>query len=634
MRDRESQSAPSSSSSTINLSWQGPIPEDCNVILEAIIAGYQEFLESTYKDVNEKTYNLIKEARDTLQVDIADKQKKLQKFRTEHEDLTWKAKDGSNFHQARLSDIETRRSTLILHGAELAGRIKALEKAKAAGGREAVLMARAATRNAEKLSGGLGTANSIEEQLLPLRVMEKKMKEQYGEAHPDLKSIRQTIAATEELLRKLPRAEIAPPKPRTEADEVAEYGESLKEELADVTVCSEALEELLNKEKAAAKALSLTDSQEAALESEIKNSTLLLEQIIGRLREIKLVTDPGGYYVNVLSEPRPGKKVAPVAMQIFLLAGILGLMVGVGFAYLADLSDKSFRTPEEIRRRLGLPVIGHIPFMARASEKTMATLPAANGKAIDASLRVHHQSRSREAEAYRSLRTSLYFSTRMGRHTVIQVTSPNMGDGKSTLAANLAVSIAQSGKRVVIVDADFRRPRQHSLFGLSSEIGMASVIAHDAELPDAVKNSGIEGLSVLPCGPRPANPAELLTSPRFDELLAQLREKYDFVIVDTPPLLAVTDPCVVAPRVDGVLLTIRVSRNGRPAAERAKDMLASLGAKVLGVVVNGIGRDASSYGYGYAYGYGYGDGYSYDAKYEYDGRDQENTNGKPLAKAE
>src|SRR5262249_28722871 len=155
----------------------------------------------------------------------------------------------------------------------------------------------------------------------------------------------------------------------------------------------------------------------------------------------------------------------------------------------------------------------------------------------------------------------LYFNTQGQGSQVIQVTSPSKGDGKSTMAANLAVSIAQSGKRVLVVDADFRRPRQHHIFGLAGRVGLATVMAGDAELSTAIPATPVPNLDVLPCGARPTNPAELLTLPRFAELLGELRGRYDFVIVDTPPLLAVSDPSVVAPRVDGVLLTIRVSKN-------------------------------------------------------------------------
>src|SRR5262249_25540817 len=145
-------------------------------------------------------------------------------------------------------------------------------------------------------------------------------------------------------------------------------------------------------------------------------------------------------------------------------------------------------------------------------------------------------------------------------------------------------------KRVVLLDADFRRPRIHKLFDVPGSVGLASVLAGEAGLGDALRPTEVPNLSVLPCGQRPSNPAELLTSPRLEEVFEALRGQFDFVLVDTPPLLAVSDPAVVAPRVDAVLLTIRVAKNGRPHAERAKEILAALKADPLGVIVNGAGR--------------------------------------------
>jgi capsular exopolysaccharide synthesis family protein len=144
-------------------------------------------------------------------------------------------------------------------------------------------------------------------------------------------------------------------------------------------------------------------------------------------------------------------------------------------------------------------------------------------------------------------------------HKVIQVTSPNSGDGKSTLAANVAVSIAQSGKKTLLIDADLRKPRQHKIFNVPAPAGLAAIIADQAEVADVIQQTAVRDLWVLPCGPRPPDPAELLTSPRFPELLDLLRERYEYVVLDSSPLLAVTDPSVVAPRVDGVLLTLRIS---------------------------------------------------------------------------
>lgn len=223
---------------------------------------------------------------------------------------------------------------------------------------------------------------------------------------------------------------------------------------------------------------------------------------------------------------------------------------------------------------------------------------------LDPVLCVHHRPRSVEAESFRGVRTALYFSTRGARPKVIQITSPNAQDGKTTLAANLAITLAYAGKRVLLVDADLRKPRIHTLFGVSGDTGLTSLLAEDVEPGDVIQESGIPRLSLLPSGPIPPNPAELLTDRRFKEMLDLLREQYDFVIVDSCPLLAVTDPSVVAPQVDGVLLAVRMDRNSRPAAERAREILKTVGGKVIGVVVNGVSRQADADGYGYGHGYG------------------------------
>jgi capsular exopolysaccharide synthesis family protein len=285
---------------------------------------------------------------------------------------------------------------------------------------------------------------------------------------------------------------------------------------------------------------------------------------------------------------------------------------------LLDKADRSFRTPEEIRKRLGLPIVGHIPYLAHADRPV--AVPGIDGVPVelDPALLVLHRPSSIEAEAYRSVRTALYFNTQGESHKIVQITSPNMSDGKSTLVANLAVAIAQSGRKVILVDADLRRPRLHRVFGLSVRKGLAQVIEGDVELAEAVRPTVVPNLSVLPCGIRPPNPGELLTLPRFADLLEELRDSYDFVLLDTPPLLAVSDPCIVAPRVDGVLLTLRVSRNGRPSAERGRDLLAAQRVQVFGVVVNGVGKQGAMSGYGYEH-------YHYSADYssEYTSSDPE-----------
>ena len=255
-----------------------------------------------------------------------------------------------------------------------------------------------------------------------------------------------------------------------------------------------------------------------------------------------------------------------------------------------------------------------------------------------------HAASSRPSEAYRTARTSLCFSALSGNRRVIQVTSPAAGDGKSTFAINLAVCLAQSGKRTIIVESDFRRPKVHKLTGVNNETGIVNVLRGDVELADAIVDTEVPGLSALPCGHRPRNPSELLTMLEYDRLLNVLREKFDYVILDTPPVLVVNDPCSVASRADAVLLCVRLSRHTRDFGGRALEQLVEVGGVIAGIVINGV-EEADAYGYGsyrYSdyryrykdYGYGYGR-YSHkkydDAYYEDAGPGEEDsTNGSSV----
>ena len=204
----------------------------------------------------------------------------------------------------------------------------------------------------------------------------------------------------------------------------------------------------------------------------------------------------------------------------------------------------------------------------------------------------------------------MYFSTAGANHKVILITSPLPGDGKTTVTANLAVTIAKSGKRVLVIDADFRRPSMSKLFGVAAngKFGLGAMIAKDVEFEDAIQHTEIPNLYFLPVCERPRHPSELLSTPEFKELLDAVREEFDFVLIDSPPLLAVTDPCVVASRADGVLLTIRIRKGVQVAAQRAMEMLQDVNANIVGVVANGWERKRGLEGATYEYGYG---GYGY-----------------------
>ena len=308
----------------------------------------------------------------------------------------------------------------------------------------------------------------------------------------------------------------------------------------------------------------------------------------------------------------------PTLSQFLGLGAFLGAFVGLILGYLVEIADKSFRKPEDVIRQFGVPIVGHIPFI---KEERLKGAKITN--AMDRTAVCVHAPGSRAAEAYRSVRTAICFSALGSSHRVIQVSSPTAGDGKSTLALNLSIALAMSGKRTILVESDFRRPKVHKLTAVDNKRGIVDVLRGDAELGDAVQSTSVESFFVLPCGSRPNDPAELLSRPEYEHLLEVLRQKYDYVIIDTPPILAVTDPTSIAPRVDGVLLAMRLSRHTRDLGRRTLEQLRDVGATVSGIVINGV-EESDGYGYGtyrysdYQYYYK-----SYDHKYGNDGRAKE-----------
>jgi succinoglycan biosynthesis transport protein ExoP len=605
----------SGSTSILNLSYKGPIPEDCAVILAAVVESYKDFLDKTYRNVNEDTVSLIEKAKDILHNDMSKDLVKLEAIRKDNPLMVIDEK-GNNPQQQRLSELDQKRFELQMKVAEMETRLTAIKEMIGRGEDPAPYIQLALKTDSG--NGGKGETSSGSNVLWDLSLKEQELLEFYGAEHPEVKILRKRIGWIQNLQNNM-KAKVAEASKEganqeqtTSAEAVKSAIRQIEGEIASLNLSEKVLSDLLNQEKKTWNEIGGAIGEQQELLKKIDHERQLYEETLKRIREMDLVKDFGGYDSKVLSGPAPGLQIEPRATPIFLMALMGGLLGGFGLAWVAEMADKSFRTPEEIRRRLGLPIIGHVAFLT-PDEATIQEAAEENCP-LDVSLCTYYKPRSVQAEAFRGLRTSLYFSTSDKPHKVLQVTSPNKGDGKSTVAANLAISIAQSGKTVLLIDADFRRPRQHKLFGMAGETGMSTVLLGEAELKEAIQPTRISQLSILPCGPRPNNPAELLTSQGFQELLAAVRDQYEFVIVDTPPVLVVSDPSVVAPRVDGVLLTIRVSKNGRPDAERAKEMLVTLGANIVGVIVNGIGGQ-KNYGYNQYYNYRYGYNYQYNYSY-------------------
>jgi non-specific protein-tyrosine kinase len=272
-----------------------------------------------------------------------------------------------------------------------------------------------------------------------------------------------------------------------------------------------------------------------------------------------------------------------------LLAALIGLIFGVGMVIVIELLDDTL-SPDAVSRQLGLPVLGVV-----ARHQTI------NGKPIVAA-----EPRSPVAEAFRSLRTNIQFaSVDRPLHTLL-VTSPSPEDGKSTVAANLGVSLAQSGRRVTVVDADLRRPQIHKKFGLSNRTGITSVFVQPhPKLNGTVQDTEIANLTALTSGSLPPNPAELLGSEKMFDILGLIGEEADLIVIDSPPVMAVTDAAVLAPRVDGVLLVVKPGATKLAACKQAVDQLQRVGANILGVILNDVEVNRSRYKYAYYKGYYY-----------------------------
>jgi len=272
--------------------------------------------------------------------------------------------------------------------------------------------------------------------------------------------------------------------------------------------------------------------------------------------------------------------------------GILaGLVVGLGLAFLLDYLDQSVRSDEILRERVGLVPLGHIAYVPAKPDRR-GELVALGGD-------------SPVVEAYKTLRTNLLFSSVDKEVKTVVITSAVPNEGKSRTAANLAIVLAQAGHPTLLVDADFRRPSQHRMFGKVRNVGLSNLIVQD--MPEStlfVPDEQVKDLVVLASGPTPPNPSELLGSGQMKALLSRFRKGFDYVVIDTPPVNAVTDASVLAASADAAILVVDTNKATYPAVQHAKQALERVGGKVLGSVMNKMKAAGGNYYY-YNYNYNY-----------------------------
>ena len=343
------------------------------------------------------------------------------------------------------------------------------------------------------------------------------------------------------------------------------------------------------------------------IQQEIETNKSLLNGLLQSAKENDVVLAGKPNNISIVDYAlTPDSPVGPNRTRTVILAFFLSIGLGLGLALFLEYLDDTVHSTEEVERTLHLPALAVIPSVGGAVRRrvlpgTTALQKHTNGNGNgNAELLMNVDGRSPLAEAYRHLRTSVLLSTAGRTPKTLLVTSSLPGEGKTTTAVNTAISLAQTGATVVIIDADMRRPRLQSIFGMQGQEGLSSILSSDVseeEMLAVIRSDEESGLSVLTSGPIPPNPAELLGSDQMRRLVAALQAKYTHVVIDSPPVSSFTDGVLISTMVDGVLLVVHGGRSSRHIVRRSKQLLNDVGAKIFGVVLNNVNLQSHDYYY-------------------------------------
>lgn len=364
------------------------------------------------------------------------------------------------------------------------------------------------------------------------------------------------------------------------------------------------LHEAFEKQKQEANKLNESAIEYTLLKRDVETNRQLYEGLLQKLKEAGVSAGLKSNNFRIVDPARtPTGPIEPNIPRNLMFALVLGLASGVGLAFLLEGLDNTVRTTEQAQMISGLASLGMIPLgskSAREGTNPKRLVIATSKEAVELVTQVRPQSQM--AESYRALRTSLLLSNLGAPPKVIMVTSALPQEGKTTTSINCAVVLAQKGVRVLLIDADMRRPSIHKTLGMGPHSGLSNVLTGSTTLDEAITRTAIlPNLFVLAAGTPPPNPAELLASTNMRDKLAELREQYDHIVIDTPPSLSVTDAVVLSPRADAVVLVIRSGQTTKVALRRSRDILTQVNAKVVGVLLNAVDLSSPDYYYYYEY---------------------------------
>jgi polysaccharide biosynthesis transport protein len=441
-------------------------------------------------------------------------------------------------------------------------------------------------------SDGNTLADKLREKQADLRTQFAQMNTQLGPNHPKLLEVKSQL---DEVDRNLQAEE-----KRNTTKTKNEYLAALERE--------KLLRTAFDAQKDQANQLNGRSVQFSILKRDVETSRALYESLLQRLKEAGVLASIKSSNVHIVDAARvpthPSKPNIPQNLTYALGAGLFG---GLILAFALEALDNTVRTPEQMRMISGLPSLGIIPFApdTRATSKLRVTsgVSRSNGSILDVALVTSAEPTSVIAESYRALRTSILLSTPQHPPQVILVSSSLPQEGKTTTCINTATVLAQKNARVLLIDADLRRPSIHRHLGLHDRQGLSSVLAGSCTLEQAIcAVSATIALFVLPAGPLPPSPSELLASPAMREVIEQCRDRFDYILIDTPPVLSVTDAVLLSAEVDACLLVVRAATTTKAALLRTRDLLRQVNARVMGSVLNAVNLESQdAYYYNYHY---------------------------------
>jgi len=626
----------SSFDNVLAISYTHPDKRIARAVVQAMVESYRDYLNDTRDENARQLYHTLVERQNELDVAIKKEELSYQQFRNDAPvflkaspvvSINGMAAPVQNQYEVELASIETAQNENLRKRSSIQARLATLDrKIKDNASREVLefWVVHSLSTGTSGNGGGTGAGGGgvsiagppekaqLDQQLLTARLLEERLLHTLGEDHTQVRNVRRQIGTLLDFYTRqglqapdLDQSAKTPLSSRSAAlgmDIVSVYQATLQGQLKELEIDNGNLKLLHDDAEKKAKRAEMFEVEDQRRKDDIAQKKQQLERLFDQIAEYDISREQEGYRLQQISQVRLERSLKRV-IKLVGTCGMLGMVLVFGLAYLREWFDTTLRTLDDVRSFAGTALMGTVPsFLSSPDAERLA-----EERKLSPALCYFHRPGSREAEAFRSIRTTLFVAMQPGEK-LIQVSSPEPGDGKSTSAANLAIAIAQSGKSVLLLDCDLRRPTQHSLFRTPQEVGVTDVLMNEIEWRNAVRPTPVDGLSLMTAGLCPENPAELLAAGTLAQLLHEVREDFDIVILDSPPVLAVSDPCIIAPRTDGMLMVMRMNKTKQAAAQRTQETLSSHGVRVFGLIANGFQSEhASEAGYDYA---AYGSYYS------------------------